>query len=221
MVTISHIVKKLVSDKPFLEEALRSKIISYGSLAERLQPVIEQELSKEVKFSAVVMALRRYSDELLDKYAHIKPFDFNGQITMKTNICDITLVKTSSLAAKLKSVYTLVNYERGDTLNIIVGNNEVSIIVSEKHEQEMIKFLKGEKILNKENGLVSLTIMFLSDDFVHTPGVIFTVIRKLAWENINIFEIVSTMTELTFILSKQNSMKAYNALYELVSINKK
>ena len=37
-----------------------------------------------------------------------------------------------------------------------------------------------------------------------------------AWEKINIFEIVSTMTELTFILSKKDSMKAYNALQELM-----
>jgi len=220
MATISHIVKKLVSDKPFLEEALRSKIISYGSLAERLQPVIEQELGKEIKFSAVVMALRRYSDELATKYTTIKPFDFNGQITMKTNISDFTVLKTPSLVSKLKSAYNIVDYGRGDTLNFIIGSNEVSIIINEKHEGKLSKFLSEEKILSKESGLVSLTIMFASDDFVHTPGVIFTVMRKLAWENINIFEIISTMTELTFILSKKDSMKAYNALYELVSREK-
>lgn len=217
MVTVSHLVKKLVSEKPFLEEALRSKIISYGNLAERFIPVIERELNKEVKFGAVVMALRRYADELTDKYTSTKPFDFGGEILMKTNISDFTVGKTPSLITKIKSAHNLVDYARGDTLNVIIGNNEVSIIISEKHEEKLRQFLKGEKILNKENGLVALTIIFSSSDFIHTPGVIFTVIRKLAWENINIFEVISTMTELTLILSKKDSMKAYNALYELVN----
>lgn len=216
MVTVSHIVKKLVSEKPFLEEALRSKIISYGGLAEQFQPIIEKELGREVKFSAIIMALRRYSEELEDKYNSVKPFDFSGEILMKTNISDYIVVKTPQLVSKLKMAHNLVDYSRGDTLNVIVGNNEVSIIISERHESRLRDFLRGEKILNRENNLVSLSVVFSSIDFVHTPGVIFSVVRKLAWENINIYEIVSTMTELTLILSKKDSMRAYNALYELV-----
>ena len=85
--------------------------------------------------------------------------------------------------------------------------------------QKLIKFLSGEKILNKEQSLVALTIIFTADDFVHTPGVVFNAVRKLAWNNINIYEIVSTMTELTFILSKRDSMKAYDVLQELLGNN--
>ena len=79
------------------------------------------------------------------------------------------------------------------------------------------EFMSGEKILNKEHDLVSLAIIFKSDNFTETPGVIFNAVRKLAWENVNIYEIISTMTELTFILSKKDSMKAYNVLSEMVS----
>ena len=217
MVTVSHIVKKLISEKPFLEEALRAKIISYGNLAERFQPVIERELNKEVKFSAIVMALRRYSDELAEKLTPSSDFKFEGEIIMKTNISDFTVRKAPSLIKKLNSVHNLVDFERGDILNFIIGNNEVSIIINGKYDDKIKKFLAGEKILYNEKGLASLSIIFTSKNFINTPGVIFTVIRKLAWDNINIYEIVSTMTELTFILSKKDSMKAYNALYELVN----
>tara|TARA_Y100000310_G_scaffold343970_1_gene454276 strand:+ start:248 stop:907 length:660 start_codon:yes stop_codon:yes gene_type:complete len=217
MVTVSHIVKKLISEKPFLEEALRAKIISYGNLAERFQPVIEGELNKEIKFSAIVMALRRYSDELSEKLTPQSDFNFEGELIMKTNICDFNVVKSPDLIKKLNLAYKIVNFEKGDTLNVIIGNNEVAIIINEKHEEKLKNFLKGIKILSVEKSLVSLTIVFSSNNFLTTPGVIFTVIRKLAWENINILEIISTMTELTFILDKKNSMKAYNVLYELVN----
>lgn len=217
MVTVSHLVKKIVSEQPFVEEALAHGIISIANLAEQLLPKIEQELNKKIKLPAVVMALRRYADEIAIHRKKIKKFDYAGEILMKTNICDFNFVKSPTLLTKLRSIHHLVNFERGDTLNVILGNNEVSIIINDKYMEKLVKFLSGEKILNKEMNLTALTIVFTSDDFTHTPGVVFNVVRKLAWENINIYEIVSTMTELTFILNKNDSIKAYNVLYGLVS----
>lgn len=217
MVTISHIVKKIVSGQPFVEEALGSNIISFANLAEQMAPKIEKELGKKVKHAAVVMALRRYSEQISENREKMKKFDFKGEILLKTNVCDFAVAKTPSLLAKLRTIYNIVDFGRGDLLNVVLGNNEVSIIISEKHAQKLAKFLSGERILNKEHGLVALAIIFTVDDFVHTPGVMFNAVRKLAWENINIYEVVSTMTELTFILSNKDSMKAYDVLQELVN----
>lgn len=217
MVTISHLVKKIVKDKPFLQEALGQKIISYGNLAEQLKPKIEEELEKEIKHSAVVMALRRYADELEKDNINLKPFDYNSELVMKTNICDFTVLKSRTLLTKLKSLYSLVDFERGDILNIVLGNYEVSIVINEKYTDKLIKFLKGEKILNKEYDLTALSINFKGGDFLHTPGVIFTIVRRLAWDNINIFEVVSTKTELTLILKQRDSVRAYETLQELIS----
>lgn len=220
MVTVSHLVKRIINDKPFLEEALSQKLISYGNLAEQIKPKIDEELGKDVKHSAIVMALRRYSDEIENSHIKIAPFDYSSEITMKTNLCDFCVVKSPSLLAKLKQLYTLVNFERGDTLNIILGNYEISIIINERYKDKLTKFLKGEKILSKEANLAALTIAF-KGDFLHTPGIIFNVIRKLAWENINIYEVVSTLTELTLILSKKDSIKAYDSLYNLIGNKEK
>ncbi|HLG23752.1 MAG TPA: hypothetical protein VI564_02365 [Candidatus Nanoarchaeia archaeon] len=216
MVTVSHIVKKIVSEQPFVEEALGSNIINFANLAEELLPRIEKELSKKVNLPAVVMALRRYSEEVALHREKSKKFDYTSELIVKSNLCDYTFVKSPSMLKKLRTVHSLVNFERGDTLNIILGNNEVSVIINEKYVMSLSKFFAGEKVINKERGLVALTIIFTSDDFTHTPGVIFNAVRKLAWENINIYEIVSTMTELTFILSNKDSMRAYSVLQEMV-----
>jgi len=216
MVTISHLVKKAVSENSFLLEAMSKELISHGNLAEQLKPEIEAELGKKVKESAIIMALRRYADELQNFDKKISKFKFHGEIIMRTNIMDFNVIKSSSLLNKIKNLYSLVNFEKGDALNIILGSNEVSIVTNEKYKEKLSNFLKGEKILNKESDLVALTIIFEGKDFLKTPGVIFTAIRKIAWEQINIYEIVSTMTELTFILSKKDSIKAYNVLQEFV-----
>ena len=216
MVTISHLVKKLVSGNSFLLEAMGRELISHGSLAEQLKPEIEAELGKKVKESAIVMALRRYEEELQGYDKKVKKFSFKGEIIMRTNIIDFNAVKSNALLSKIKNIYNLVDFDKGDTLNIILGSNEVSIVTNEKYREKLASFLKGEKLLSKEFDLVALTVIFGTKDFFDTPGVIFSAIRKIAWEQINIYEIISTTTELTFILSKKDSMKAYNALQGLV-----
>ena len=215
MPTISHLVGKIVSSRPILHEAVEQGIVSYGNLAEKLVPEIEEELNKKIKHSAVVMALRRYAENIQKNYAAPK-FDYNSEIIMKTNLVDISIRKSPALFSKLKKIYSLVNYEKGDVLNVIHGNYEVSIVSNMRYLEKIKKEIKGEKILNVEKDLVSLSLNF-SGDFMHTPGVISTAARKLNWENVNIYELVSTLTELTFIVSKKDSAKGYNALQRLVS----
>ncbi|MBS3102167.1 hypothetical protein J4458_01825 [Candidatus Woesearchaeota archaeon] len=215
-VTVSHLVKKIVGENSFLMEAMGKELISYGNLAEQLKQEIEKELGKKIKEPAIIMALRRYADDLRDFDKKTRRFRFEGEILMRTNIMDFNIVKSNSLLNKIKNLYGLIDFERGDVLNIILGNNEVSIITNEKYKEKLSNFLKGEKIINKEFDVVSLTLSFRSKDFIYTPGVVFTAVRNLAWNNINILEIVSTMTELTFILKKKDSIKAYNILSSLV-----
>jgi aspartokinase len=214
MVTVSHVAQKIVNERIFILEPFSKGIISYVSLAELLQPEIEEELGKKVKTHAIVMALRRYAEEIKKTHKEIA-FDYSSEIIVKTDICDIAVLRSPTLLTKFKRLYDIVDFEKGDILNIIYGRHEVSVVTNERYLKKSLELLKEEKILNVEKNLVSLTLTF-SSDFLHTPGVIFHVVRTIAWENINIFEIVSTNTELTFIVNKKDSIKGYAVLGKLV-----
>jgi aspartokinase len=134
---------------------------------------------------------------------------------MKTKICDISVSRSPFLIERLKKLYDVVKFEKGDILNIIQGSTELSIVTNERYKAKSLEILKKEKILNIEENLISLTMTF-SRDFLYTPGVVFNIIRNVAWENINIFEIVSTNTELTFIIHKKDAIKGYKALEKLI-----
>lgn len=211
MSSVSGEVKVLLENKPFLLEALGRGILSLGNLAEVFKPEIEKNLKKGVKNAAIVMALRRYGEDIQNHMAIEEHASVSGEIIMKTNICDFNVRKSPSLLAKIKELYALVSIERGDFLNVTVGNNEISVSVSERYYNQIEAFLNTEVVYNKQRGLVSLTLIF-SGDFLNTPGIIFQVIRRLAWENINLLEIVSTMTELTIVIDKNHSFKAYEVL---------
>jgi aspartokinase len=214
IITISNVVQKLVDDNIYIQESINQNIVSYSSLASQFKPEIEEILGKNVKKHAIEMALRRYSDQIKQKHMIIS-FDYSSDIIMKTKICDITVLRSPSLLTKLKRLYDIVDFERGDILNIIQGSSEVIIVTNGRYKNKLHEILKDEKIIMTEENLVSLTMTF-SKDFYYTPGVIFNIIRNVAWENINIYEIVSTNTELTFIINKKDAMKGYKALEKLI-----
>jgi len=209
--TISSIVKKIIETKPFIHESMARGIISFGNLADILLPEIEKFYDGEVKNSAVVMALRRYGSELKKKEKELNITEISYEITIKTNILDINIEKRATLLSKLTKLYQLVALEKGDFLNVTIGSNEVGIAISQKYSAELNKMLTGETILHHKTDLVALTVIF-SGDFLYTPGVIYEAVRKLAWEHINVLEMVSTMNELTFVINRSDSAKAYEAL---------
>ena len=219
MVTVSHIVKKLIKDQPLLHEALSHNIVNYANLAEQLKDDIESELGSEVKETAIIMALRRLAEKLQKIENPKLTFAFNPEIVMKTGLADVTCVSSPSLLKNLKKIYELVDYDKGETLNIIQGNYEITIVINQKHLAKLKKVLKEEKVTNVEKSLVSLA-MSLTEDFFYTPGVLAKVTRELVWQNINIYENISTMTEIIFIVNNKDSIRAFNTLQRLTEESK-
>ena len=101
MVTISQVVQKIVNDKIFILEPLSKGIISNVALAEQLKSDIEEELGRKVKTHAIVMALRRYTEEIKKTHKEIA-FDYSSEIILKTDICDIAVLRSPTLLTKLR-----------------------------------------------------------------------------------------------------------------------
>jgi len=215
MVTVSHIVNKLVNERIYLHEAMSKKIASYGSVAKQLKPEIEEEIGKPVEHTAIVTALRRYGDKI---QARANGISFNteySEVNLKTNIMDLNVLKTPELFDKLKRFYDLINFERGDILHVIYGRTHVAIVTNERYKEKMLNLLQNLKIKKLEDNLVALTFI-VGRKRIDKPGVLFKMTRSLAWENINIIEIISVDMEVTFIIEKKDAVKAFNALERLI-----
>ncbi|MBT3304199.1 hypothetical protein HN592_04460 [Candidatus Woesearchaeota archaeon] len=213
MVSIAHLVKQWLKERAFIDEYLKEGLINYGALAEKIQPEIEADLGK-VKLLTIAMALRRYAETSKKEKVSTPSFK-NFELSMKGNLCDVCVYKSPHLFKKLEEIYKLVDYNKGDTLNIIHGNHDVSILINEKFETKLKNILKGEKILHAEENLVALTVKF-GESVLYTPGVDFELIKQLVIENVNLIEIVSSMIELSFIINKKDASKGYRALQEFI-----
>ena len=62
MVTVSHIVKKIINSRPMLYEALANDIVNFANLAEELKPQIEKEIGSKISEASIIMAIRRHAE---------------------------------------------------------------------------------------------------------------------------------------------------------------
>ncbi|HQB53872.1 MAG TPA: hypothetical protein PK909_00235 [Sphaerochaeta sp.] len=215
--SVSSCVKRIVDKSPFIGEMLTLGILSFSNYAALIGDEVERALGKPAKSSAIVMALRRYGEDLKRSNLVRDTANVDYQIVMKTNIFDINLVRRDSFIGKLGSLYNQISTEKGDFLNITLGSHEISLAVSEKYRSLIKELTKDEEILNKEDDLVALSLVF-TGDFLQTPGIVYEAVRHLAWQQINVIEIVSTMNELTFVISREDSMRAFDVLQSFLRV---
>ena len=211
MVTIAHLTKKILQEKPFVHEALEKELINLGALAAYIQPEIEKELGK-VKTSAISMAIRRYHQDL-ESYKKATIYA-DTELAVKSNLIEISLLKSPTIQPKLRSLHV----DHGGTLNIIQGNFEVLILCDKKYENEFRKILEGESIQKVRLGLSSLSVR-IPKEFEDIPGFYFAITKALTMENIPIIEIVNTQSEATFILEDKDIPRAYSVLTEGITVS--
>ena len=217
MVTVAHVVENIVERRPFLEEAIAEGIINYAALAEKLKPEVEKELKKNVKQSAIMMALRRLSEKLKESFVGQAPVKFReSDLTIKSDLAEITFVKSPTTMDTIRRIYSMIDFQHGDFLTVTQGIYEVTVIVSKKYKKSIEKVLLDEKTIKSLDNLSSLTIK-IPVTAINTVGVFYVITKSLNWANINIVEAVSTFTELTVILKEDDISLAFNVMKGLIN----
>ncbi len=214
MVTISHIVKKIVRENPLLEEFLSRKLINYASLAEELHEKIELEYDKKVKHTAIIMALRRLSEELESKNKSvIKKVFLEDDFIIKENLIEIIIekeiIKNKKYNELLKKIFDL-------KIQIVNSNYEIILLLNKKMYEKIKSIIQKYdlKIKKEYTNLSSITIR-ISEEATSTVGFFYIITKELAFNNINLYEILSTYTELTLLLEEKQLIKALEVIKKL------
>jgi len=216
MVTVARVVEKIVEQRPFLEEALALGILNYAVVAETMKEEIEQEMNKKVKVPAIMMALRRLSEKLERTFVPRAKAKFKqSDITIKSDLFEITVAKSATLSSTIRKIYDLADDRAGNFLTITQGLYETTIIASKVLSSKITRILEHETVIKKIDALSSVMIR-LSDDAVNTVGMFYVVTKALNWNQINIVEIVSTFTEMNYILYERDVGRAFAVLRELI-----
>ncbi|MFW6131288.1 MAG: aspartate kinase [Candidatus Aminicenantaceae bacterium] len=212
MISISEVLRDIIQKSPFLEEGISEGIVNLSALARKVRPRIEKSLMKDVSDSAILMALKRMVPEVKSKadltQAEIQQL---GDITVRSDLSEFTFLKSGTILEKQKSLLHEVKSISDYFITFTQGVYEITIIISSNHENTVEKIFSREKELYRKSNLSAMTIR-LSAQSVNTPGVHYSILKQLAWNNINIIEVVSTYTEFTIILHKSQIDISFSVL---------
>lgn len=219
MKTISSVVEHYIKTKPFLLSALSQGIINLTSLSRNMMPELEQELGKDVKQGAVVMALKRLSEELDFRVNHkiLKVLKNIGEITVRSSLIDYTFAVSETILDKQAALISEINKENGIFYTSSRGVNETNIVVSNSVGFLVDKHFSGEKLIQKLDNLASITVK-LPKENVSIPGIYYFIFQRLAWEGIIINEVISTSNEFTILVSEEEVDVAFKVIKDLKSL---
>jgi len=215
MRTITETLRELIKATPLIEESLLRGLINLSALAREFKPEVEKRLMKPVKVASLVMALKRITKEIEQREHKLKKIHAQGELIVRSNLCEYIYFSSETLLKK----YTLLAKKISEYPNIFFtltkGLRDTNIIISENLKELVERIFSKEKLITKIEDLASITL-FHSEGAVFTPGFHYSILKLLAWENINIIETVSTFTEFTIILKNQDVDRAFKILKELI-----
>lgn len=216
MATVANAVSEILKRRPFIEEGLMKGIINYAYLADLLKPEVEEMIGKKANRYAIVMAVRRLTEILKKSFVGgSEGLLADSDVTVTSGIFVMTVRKDSRALKNVPKMYDLVDFAKGDFLTITHGIYEMTIISNSKYRKTLAALFSKHEVMGITTGLSTLVVR-ISKTAADTVGVLYTLIKALSWENINIVEVVSTQTEEIFIISESDAAKGFAAMSGLV-----
>jgi len=216
MITIPEVVEKIIVSFPFLEELMSDNLINYSALARKIRPEIEKKLLKRVELGAILMALRRMKLMNLKTNSLTKIIRSHNDLIVRSNLIEFVIANINFSIDMHQKLIELSEKEEEYFLTITEGVFETTIITSSQLANEVKKILSKKDIINQLNNLSSITIR-LPKENVYTRGLYYYFLKALAWEGINLIEVVSTYTEFTIILDDKEVDHAFSVLKKVFS----
>ncbi|MFQ3174939.1 MAG: hypothetical protein ACI9WT_000025 [Flavobacterium sp.] len=216
MKTVSSIVENYIKTKPFLLNALSLGIINLTSLSRNIMIELESEFGKEVKQGAVVMALKRLTEELDFRLNHKinKVIKNIGEITVRSALTDYTFAVSETVLNKQAELISDINALPGVFYTSSRGVNEINIVVSKSVNELVDKHLINEKLIQKLDDLASITVKLPKENIL-IPGIYYFIFQRLAWEGVIINEVISTSNEFTILVSEDQVDVAFKVIKDL------
>ncbi len=197
----------LTSDTPL--EALRLGILNLSAYSQQIQKQVEKATWKPVQTGTITVALSRMSTELRS-VSPLRPKVMAQDVSIQANVCDMSFEKTEDALAMLPQLQSHISHTRRTVFVQTVGMSEITFIVSSDLKDVIVQHMPQKPLALYEN-LVGITLGF-PKEYIDVPNAIYSIISSVAAKRINIIEIVSTYTELMFVVEKKDQEACVHAL---------
>jgi len=218
--SIANAVRNFVISHPFIKECLALGLINYSALARYLLSEMRRQ-GREASLGAIKMALIRLRDEIrstqIPLSRRIKEIIASSAMELQTDLIVISVYK-SAVLPKIIEITKIM--ERARFFQLTQGTVTFTIIIASEVGDEVIEILGRRNIVEYLDNQTAIVIVS-PEEITKTPGVVALISSVLAGNGINITQIISCYRETVIVCSRDEALKAYAVLEELITTSRK
>lgn len=192
--------------------ALTNGYMNMSSYAYRIRPAVEALTKKQVTIASLVVSLSRLRKEFKKEHPLIQEVPI-ANITTKLPLTEIAYENSTEFIKKLESLHKKISVSQEDFFTMTRGTHEIDIICSSNLEKKVLKhFNIKPKWVNHNFAAIGISY---GPEVFGMPNIFFSLLSVTARARINIEELVSTPTELIFIVAEKDFGKTVALFSEL------
>lgn len=213
---LSKVIEKLINQSPFIQEAIAEGLINISSLARKLNPEIEKITGKNVSDSAIIMAIKRMPpgpNQKIEK--RIKNFMTElGDLIVRSNLIKFTFKNYIGISQDQAKFLSSIKDISDNFYTVSRGVSETTLITNVQFAEKILDTFEKEALISEMDNLSSIT-MKLPEVNTEISGVYYYILKKIAWEGINLAEVISTTNEFTVVVETKAVSHAFSTLMDL------
>jgi hypothetical protein len=213
---LSTLCEDYINRSPFLREAIAEDLINISALARKIKPEIEAVTKKPVKDGALIMAIKRMAPGSYTKITNRIPAMMQdiGDFVVRSGLDNFTVVNSDTMM-KNQAVFIDRMQEQLNTFYTVCnGVTESTFVMNANLVADFLEIFKDEQIVSSQKNLASVTIK-LPKHNSDVSGFYYYILKQLAWEGINLVEVVSTSNEFSLIVSMDEIDTTFSVLMRL------
>ncbi|MFH1391298.1 MAG: ACT domain-containing protein [Candidatus Diapherotrites archaeon] len=213
--SLSEAVRREIESQPHIKNSLGEGVINYSALARKIIPELETKLEKELHEESVIVAIKRYADEMKPVEAdatYLETFA-NSEVMLQDNMCYVQFKKHPEVINRIEKLFSSEDWKMGEMRVLIQGADQIMVITKKKRIQEILAELKEHVTYSiEDNALVSFRMPFES---FSVYGILAEMSNRLAKKGISI-EVLTSPPDMHFLVNEKDAEKTYTLFKKLI-----
>ncbi len=212
MSQIEQDFRQLLAAKPEIEKCYVEGLVNRRALARYL---ITKGIAQKNQMDAIVAMLRRYEfSEDRKNQKDCQELFKHTRITVKDKIAILDYKKDKTLMQKLQKIISHTDYDKGETLKIVIGSQNITVFIDQKKLEQLKEFLDDYTLTQAEKNMSEISIIF-PEQTKKVRGTLSLLTKEFVLNDITITECLTASSELLIYLKEEYVLKAYELLRRL------
>jgi hypothetical protein len=212
MSQIEQRFQSVLNREPEIEKCYRKGLVNRRALARYL---VAQGVASNDQFDAIVATIRRH--DFSEEGREVRSLFKDIRVSLKDRILILDFEKQKELLQRLESMISHINYDRGDTLKIVVGTSSLKLFIDQAKEKELGSLFDRFVVRQRIDHVSEISMLF-PEEAARTRGILSIITRETDLNNIVISEFLTASPELLIYVKDQYVAKAYEVVRRLQEV---